>query len=177
MQLPRQCSWVLLSPIVAALLVGVPSAADSTQLEQQDIAEVEQWRQDAITVSRARIALKRQALVTRAMQLTEQERGDFWNLYRTYTAQIEAADDRMFDLITDYGATYRAGESLSNAQAERMLQEYFAIEQAKLNVRKRFAKRFRRVLPAKKVARLFQLENKIDALVRMDLAGDVPLIW
>jgi hypothetical protein len=36
--------------------------------------------------------------------------------------------------------------------------------------------RFKRVLPAMLVARFYQIENKLDAVVMMDLAMSVPVL-
>ena len=41
---------------------------------------------------------------------------------------------------------------------------------------KSYVPRFQKVLPAKKVARLYQVENKVRALVNYQVAQDIPLI-
>jgi hypothetical protein len=39
-----------------------------------------------------------------------------------------------------------------------------------------FLPKFRKVLPEKKVARYYQLENKINAVVEYELAKQIPLV-
>jgi len=51
-----------------------------------------------------------------------------------------------------------------------------AIEQAEGDLRASYAKKLGPVLPAKKVARYLQIENKIRGLVKYDLATGVPLV-
>ena len=42
-------------------------------------------------------------------------------------------------------------------------------------LRRKYVKRFMKVLPAKKVLRYYQIENKLDAMIDMDLAAMIPL--
>jgi hypothetical protein len=37
-------------------------------------------------------------------------------------------------------------------------------------------KQFAKVLPGTKVARFYQIENKLDAVVRYEMAGQIPLV-
>ena len=57
-----------------------------------------------------------------------------------------------------------------------MLNEYFAIRQELLDVRRAFIPKFKAVLPSLMVARLYQLENKVNAEVDIQLALAIPLI-
>jgi len=43
-------------------------------------------------------------------------------------------------------------------------------------VKKNFVRKFKKVLPAKKVARFYQLNHRIDLLVDMQIARGVPLV-
>ena len=52
----------------------------------------------------------------------------------------------------------------------------FAVEQAKLEVRLLYREKLGRALPAKKVMRFFQIENKMDAMMNTELARSVPLV-
>ena len=43
-------------------------------------------------------------------------------------------------------------------------------------MKKGYVKKFKKVLPAKKVARYYQVENKLDAIIDVDLAREIPLV-
>ena len=45
-----------------------------------------------------------------------------------------------------------------------------------LKVQQQYVRKFRKILPIRKAARFFQLENKIDAEIDAELAMTVPLI-
>ena len=54
--------------------------------------------------------------------------------------------------------------------------EFLSVQTSYLNIITSYVPRFQKVLPPRKVARLYQLENKIRALVDYQLAQEVPLI-
>ncbi len=57
-----------------------------------------------------------------------------------------------------------------------MVDEMLSIQQAELKVKEAYLPKFRKVIPEIKVARFLQIENKIDALIKLELAADIPLI-
>jgi hypothetical protein len=54
--------------------------------------------------------------------------------------------------------------------------ELVAIEQAEAGLKTSYVPKLSKVLPMKKVARYLQVENKVRALVKYDLAGQIPLV-
>ncbi len=126
-----------------------------------------------IALTRQVIQTERQALVTAAMELTEDEGKVFWPLYREYREAMAKVADRGQALITDYAAKYA---TLTDVDAQVMVDEMLAIDQDSLKVRKDYVKKFGKILPAKRVTRFFQLENKMDAIIRADLAEQIPLV-
>ena len=78
-------------------------------------------------------------------------------------------------MIKEYVRRYDAAD-LSNEYADQLLATFFGIERERLDVREKYLPQFRNVLPALKVARLYQLENKISAEIDAQLALVVPLV-
>ena len=128
-----------------------------------------------IALSRSAIQTDRQNIVNQYMDLTEQESKDFWPLYREYRAKVSKLDDQVVELIINYGESYN-NQSVSDEQAAQMLADYLKLEEEELKLQKDYVKKFSVILPAKKVTRYFQLENKLDAIVEFDLAGNIPLV-
>ena len=126
-----------------------------------------------IELSRAAIQVRRQAIVTGAMDLEPKEAAAFWPLYREYRLEMARVGDRLAKLLATYLEQY---ENLSDQTASKLLDEYLAVEKARLGVKTKFVPRFRKVLPPRKVARFFQVDNKLDALIQAELAADVPLV-
>ena len=125
-----------------------------------------------VPLSRAEIQKARQAIVKGNLTLTEEESLAFWPAYRDYRLDMARLGDRLAKVITAFTA---AGGSLSDAQAGQLLDEYLDIKAQEASLKKKHAKTFRKLLPAPKVARFFQLENKMDAILNSELAAAIPL--
>jgi hypothetical protein len=125
-----------------------------------------------VELTRAAIQLRRQALVTAVMDLAPKEAEEFWPLYREYRMEMAKVGDRLSRLLVQYSEQY---DSLTDEEAVKIMEEYISIERAKNRVKRNFVARFRKILPARKVMRFFQADNKLDALVNAELASIVPL--
>ena len=77
-------------------------------------------------------------------------------------------------MIVDYAEHY---PNVTSDEAKDMIDGYLDILSDELKLRKRYLSRFREVLPEIKVTRFYQVENKLDAAINMDLARSIPLIW
>lgn len=126
-----------------------------------------------IALTRAVIQVQRQAIVTMAMDLDEKEARAFWPLYREYRLAMGKVGDRLVNVITTYADNY---PDISDEMASKLLNEYLAIEKARTSVKSKYVPRFRKILPARKVARFFQVDNKLDAAINAELAEQVPLV-
>lgn len=129
--------------------------------------------QGQIELTRTAIRAQRADIVKQALPLTEAESKKFWPLYREYQSQLTSVNDGLVELLADYAENYN---NLSNAQAETLLDNYLKFQRQKLDLEQQYVRRFRQILSGKKVTRLFQLENKMDAVLNYDLAGTVPVV-
>jgi polyhydroxyalkanoate synthesis regulator phasin len=125
-----------------------------------------------IELTRANIQKARQTIIAGAMNFTEDEALAFWPAYRDYRLDMARLGDRLVKLITEF---VTAGAKLNDEQANRILDEYLDVKSKEVSVKQKHVKIFRKLLPPTKVARFFQLENKLDAVVNYDLAASVPL--
>ncbi len=155
--------------LIATVLSGLTTPFSA--LAQQSYKEHKQQ----IDTTRWAIQSERKNVVARNMELSEKEQQAFWPLYEEYRAAMRKTGNRFVKLITEYADAYKA-QNLSDAQARRMVDEYLSIETDKLKVKKRYVKRFESVLPPKKLARFFQVDNKMDAFINARVARDVPLV-
>jgi hypothetical protein len=109
------------------------------------------------------------------MDLTESEAKGFWPVYEEYQKDLSALNQRIGKLIESYAADYRAN-TLTDDKAKGLIDELVAIEQAEAGLKTSYVPKLSQVLPQKKVARYLQIENKIRAVVKYELAGAVPLV-
>ena len=129
--------------------------------------------EDQIAMVRQLAATERQAIVTENMGLTEAESEKFWPLYRKYRKAMEPLGDRTVALIQNYTDNYHA---MTDEKAGEIVKEWFEIERKKLNKKKRFTHKFRKIISEIKVARLLQIENKIDAVYDLEMTSKIPLV-
>jgi hypothetical protein len=108
------------------------------------------------------------------MKLTEEEGKAFWPLYREYQEAMRKLQDRSFKLLAEY-AQERENETFTDQKARALLDEYMAIEREDLWLKNIYLEKFNRRLPAKKVMRYFQLENKIAAMINYQTTQMIPL--
>ena len=108
------------------------------------------------------------------MILSDAEAAAFWPLYDKYDAERREIGTRYVRLVAAYLDRYSAG-SLTNEDADLILDAYFDIEMDTLQLRQRYVRRFRRIMPGIKVVRFFQIENQIRAEVDSALAMAIPL--
>jgi hypothetical protein len=73
----------------------------------------------------------------------------------------------------DFAKVY---ENATPEQAKAMVDEMMAIGRDEMKVRESYVPKFRKVIPEVKVARLLQIENKIDAIIKFELADGIPLM-
>jgi hypothetical protein len=81
--------------------------------------------------------------------------------------------DRLMKLIEAYGTAY---DTMSDETATKLLKQYLTLERDHVGILSAYQPRFAKVLPPKKVARLYQVENKLRALVNYELAREIPLV-
>jgi hypothetical protein len=126
-----------------------------------------------LDVLRETIRANRKALVAVSLNLTDAEAKDFWPLYDRYAADLKGVNDRLVTLVQDYTSNY---SKLTDEHAKKLAEDYLAVEEDRAKVRRTYFADFTKVLPGKKAARFYQIENKMDAVIRYDLAADIPVV-
>ena len=130
---------------------------------------------DNMQILRDKLKADKKLLVASNMELTESEAKGFWPIYDEYQKELQKLNQRLGKVLESYADDNR-GKSLTDDKAKKLIDEAVSIEQAEANIKSRFAPKLSKVLPVKKVARYLQIENKIRAVVRYDIAQGVPLV-
>ena len=130
---------------------------------------------DELAEGRAMIQAERQEMVRSELHMTSKETEEFWPVYSAYREKYDGVMRRYGEMIAEYMRRYDDAD-LSDEYANEMLETYFGIQVELLQVQQEFLPEFRAVLPALKVARFYQLENKFNAEIDAQLALVVPLV-
>ena len=127
---------------------------------------------ETLEVSRQAIESQRRVLVAGSLPLTDAEADAFWPLYDAYEKERRPLDESANKLVADFLA---AAATLTDAQAKAMVEKALEIEEGKLRVRQAWLGRMLKAIPPRKVARFYQIDNKLDAVVRADISKQIPL--
>jgi hypothetical protein len=130
---------------------------------------------DNMQILRDKIRADKKLVVATNMELTESEAKGFWPIYEQYQKDLQKINGRMANLLQSYAEDFR-GKSFTDERAKKLIDEALAIEVAEANLKSTYAPKLSKVLPIRKVARYLQIENKIRAVVKYDLAQGVPLV-
>ncbi|HEX4937730.1 MAG TPA: hypothetical protein VFX11_03590 [Candidatus Kapabacteria bacterium] len=122
-----------------------------------------------------KIKADKRLLVAANMQLTDAEAKGFWPLYDAYQKELEAINVNLVKGIADYADASAKGP-LSDAEAKNLVDNSLKVEASELELKRSYVPKLGKVLPAMKVARYLQIENKIRAVIRYELASKIPLV-
>ena len=146
--------------VALAALIALPSAAQ-TASDMRILAE--------------KIKADRKLVVAANMQLTEEEAKGFWPVYEDYQKDLQKINQRLLGTIKRYADAYSKGP-VSDEEAKKLVNEAIAVEEAEVKLKRSYVPKLEKVLPGVKVARYIQIENKVRALVRYELAAQIPLV-
>ena len=124
-----------------------------------------------IAVVRANMKADRTTLITTGMNFNDKEGAAFWPIYRQYEYERSRVDDRRAAVIKQYSQKY---PTLTDADARAMAEQMLDCESRQAELKKKYYKKFNRVLPALTVTKFFQLERRVDLMMDMQVEASLP---
>jgi hypothetical protein len=158
-------------PIAAAaifVLCAAGAASAETPISSADMipdTAIDQLRKDA--------RAEKRDVINGTMSFTSDEAAKFWPLYKDFEVKRRAIGDEQLALVKDYADHYSA---MTDAKAAETLAKLMSIEDKSMAAKRAFVRDLQKVLPAKTVARYYQVENRLDLLVGLELASQLPVI-
>ncbi|GKS59365.1 hypothetical protein YTPLAS18_28920 [Nitrospira sp.] len=168
--------WALagLIALTACASESKPSGAVTTSTTSPSASE--RAMEADVEALLTKIKSEKKQMVAANMNLTATEGKQFWPLYDSYQENLDLINERLARTISTYAEELEQGP-LTDKTAEALLEESLAIEEAELALRQSHAERLSQVLPASKVARYLQIENKIRSALKFGLARGIPLAY
>jgi len=154
------CVRILVATVLTLALSATPGRAGEAAKADLDIL-------------RDTIRANRKALVAANLTLTDDQAGKFWPLYDRYQTELNSVQDRAVKIIEEYTASF---SNLSDDKAMKLADDWLSAEGDRVKVRRTYLEQFAKVLPGRKVVRFYQIENKMDAVLRYDLAREIPVV-
>lgn len=151
--------------VVALVLGGGVAFAQATQAQATPEQVLEQLRKDARTEANA--------IIGNYMRFSSDEAAKFWPLYKPYEERRKALIDERLAILKDYAQNYG---SMTDAKAAELMQRALALEAKHAEAKRAFLGELQKVLPAKTVARFYQVHSRLDMMVDLLFAQQVPLV-
>ena len=161
--------------VTAAALIGMsiaPAAAQDTPAPATPEKPAAGRPDDNVEILREKMRADKKLVVATALELTDEEGKRFWPVYGAYQSDMVTHYDRYIKLLNDYLTAYA---SMTDAAASKLVTEFVALEADHAAIQKKYLPEFQKAVPGRKVARFYQLENKIRSVLRYDLAREIPL--
>jgi hypothetical protein len=127
-----------------------------------------------IEYSRKLIRDHRDGMVLLDLKISGEEEKRFEPVYKEYRKVIRANGNKLFSLIGEYGAAQKDG-TLSDAQALKMTKLFMDIQIEKLELKKTYISKFKKILPGIKVGRFYQIDHRLDIADYLEISDAVPL--
>jgi hypothetical protein len=168
----KKCVLAMMLIVILALLSPCwgqePQASVNPAAAKQDV-NLDSY----IQVLRSNLRTEKVAIVTEAMRFSDAESAVFWPIYRTYELELSKLNDQKVALLKDYAQHL---DKMPAAKAKELAEKTFALEQQRTDLKRKFFKEFEKVMPANRVAKFFQVDNRLDLLMNVQIASQVPII-
>ncbi len=158
----RLTKFIILT-FAASIMCLTPAFADNAQDTNMQIL-LEKVKAD------------KKLLIAGNMDLTDKESKEFWPYYEGYQKGLAEINGHMRGVINEYADAYNKG-SVPDALAKKIINQALKVEGAEVILRRQYAEKLTKILPAHKVGRYLQMESKIRALIKYDLAANIPLMY
>lgn len=115
----------------------------------------------------------KRAAVATELALTASEAKKFWPVYDAYQRRLDAANRRYARVFED---VVMSGRPISDDYAKNLSRELTQIEDDDARARKAMYAATIKALPGRKAIRYLQIENKLQAAYRYEIASTFPLV-
>lgn len=126
-------------------------------------------------ILRQKVKADKKLIVAENLKLTDAEGTAFWPVYEAYQKDLAQINQRLAATVKAYADAYNKGP-VANDMAKKLLDEAVAIDEAEAKLKSSYVPKIVAVLPPTKAARYVQIENKIRAVLRYEMAAGIPLV-
>jgi hypothetical protein len=126
-----------------------------------------------IQLLRSDLQAGKEKVIADTMQFTDAEASAFWPVYREYAYNQQAIGDERIALIKSYLKGY---DTLDNNTAKSMVEQMNEVDRELLSLREDFWPKFSKAVGAKRAAKFYQVDNRLNLLINTQLSANIPLI-
>ena len=150
---------------VLGLTLGLGTLLPATEAVAQGEPYMELLRKDLET--------DKIAIMTAALELTEEQGEVFWPIYREFENERAEIGDQTYALVKEYAENYL---NMDPDKAKKIMEQVFTLNQKKLDIHKKYFKKVSKALDPIIAARFIQVDRQIQALITVQVNSQIPLI-
>jgi hypothetical protein len=167
--------------LMVAVMAGLHLCASSGALAQDSSASptnivarsADDLADQQMALMRKRIESVRKQLVASNLTLTDADATRFWPVYDQYSRELSKITESKTALIKEYCNAYG---SLTDEQADSLVSRWLDTDIAALELHRKYLPIFRKVLGGKVTATFFQVEQRINMMIDLQLTSQLPLV-
>jgi hypothetical protein len=129
--------------------------------------------QSYIEVLKSDINTQRRALITAAMEFNAEEEEKFWPIYKEYEVEYDKMMDKEIQLIKEYAESY---ENMGEEVAHQIAKKSFENDKEQLAVSEKYFKKYAKELGARRAVKLQMVLNRIELMISLQKASNIPVL-
>jgi hypothetical protein len=115
---------------------------------------------------------QRRGIIAATIPFGKDEGDGFWPLYREFRRDVGKLQDQRAKIVEEYSQIFR---TMTADQAQSIVEESMRIDENIAKLKRDYLKKFRKFLPETKVARVFMIDDKINAASLAELMAKIPV--
>jgi hypothetical protein len=127
---------------------------------------------DATTLKKKIMFDQKKLIIMENMEFTAEEGEFFWPIFDNFQEELFQVSQSTAKLILAYASAY---QTLTDEQAAHIIDEFYAVKKARLSILEKYTDKLVKGLPAKKVFRYLQVENKLHNIASYEISKEIPL--
>jgi len=161
--------------LVIALVMGTSLLLiQSTAFAQKsETPAAEPSLEQDIQLLRSDIRSTKKQLIAENMKLTDAQAEKFWPVYDAYTQETTKLGDARYALVKEYAQSY---VNMTDAEADSLVEKMATLDVQTATLRQEWVPKFRKVLTGKQAALFFQLDKRINLLLDLQFAANIPVV-
>jgi len=163
----------LLAAVALAVLSTGLAAAQTPAAAPADAAKAREDLDKAVEALRKDARATKADILGKTLALDTTQAAAFWPVYKQYEAELATVNNDRVAIIQDLSEHF---SSLNDAKAQGLIERQIAFQEKRLAVVKKYKDEFLKVLPAKTVARFLQVDSRLNTLIDVAAASQIPLV-
>jgi hypothetical protein len=173
--MPKKTQQRLKNVLLSIVLIGLAGLLllPGRCVAQDDVQDQQVSTESYLEVLRADVRANKVAIITEAMQFNDKDASIFWPVYSQYEYELDRVNDQRIAAIKMYADKFA---TMNDADARVIAAKMLDYESRLATLKKKYFKKFSKVLPAVTVVKFFQLEHRLDLVIDMKIASALPSV-